>query len=378
MKKILLMPPFQLFFKLKMLNKIYYFANIFRVVQIINICAKYSYDILQILDCWLLEITLNRSKKYQLILKKNFDLLFIQSMNDLYNFLAGGISGVASRTAVAPIERVIILKQTSIEQYQGSNTIQAILKMYKIEGVRSLFKGNYVNCLRIFPFQAIEFFMFDKYKKSYNQYMSSYIQLNRVALDLIAGALAGVTASACIYPLDLAKTHLAVNISKTPNASNPGCIQIWKEIILHEGFRGLFKGLSATMIGMAPYASLKLTFFNNLQYYASKQLNKDQKQMPLYWNLAIGGLSGCLAVTITYPTDLIRRNLQIAKMNSNTKPTYLSIIKKIYNKSGLIGLYRGLPATYCKILPSTAIVFAINDCLKQIRTKFQTGKLLQY
>ncbi|KAL4494580.1 hypothetical protein ABPG72_004482 [Tetrahymena utriculariae] len=301
-------------------------------------------------------------------------------MNDnIYNLIAGGISGVVSRTAVAPIERVIILKQTSIEQYQGNNSVQAIIKMYKLEGVRSLFKGNYVNCLRIFPFQAIEFFMFDKYKKSYYQYMQSQIHLNRVALDLIAGAFAGITASVCVYPLDLAKTLLAVKISKTPNASNPGCLQIWKKIVLNEGFRGLFKGLSATMIGIAPYASLKLTFFNNLQYYASKKLNKDQKQMSIYWNLALGGLSGCLAVSITYPTDLIRRNLQIAKMNNNNaNPTYASIIKSIYSKSGLIGLYRGLPATYCKILPSTAIVFAINDFLKQIRIKFQRYQLLQY
>ncbi|KAL4445078.1 hypothetical protein ABPG74_018806 [Tetrahymena malaccensis] len=298
--------------------------------------------------------------------------------DNIYNLLAGGISGVASRTAVAPIERVIILKQTSIEQYQGNNTIQAIVKMHNKEGVRSLFKGNYVNCLRIFPFQAIEFFMFDKYKKIYNQYMQSYVKLNRVALDLITGALAGVTASACVYPLDLAKTHLAVNISKTPNAQSPGCLEIWKQILVHEGFRGLFKGLSATMIGMAPYASLKLTFFNNLQYYVSNKLNKDQKQMSLYWNLALGGLSGCLAVTITYPTDLIRRNLQIAKMNSKEKPTYISIIKNIYNKSGLIGLYRGLPATYYKILPSTAIVFAINDFLKQIRKNFNRGQQLLY
>ena len=81
--------------------------------------------------------------------------------------------------------------------------------MVETEGPTSLFKGNWTNCLRIAPFQAIEFFMFDFYKSlAYN------LPINQTTQYLISGALAGMTSSLVVYPLDLTKTLLAVNTDK--------------------------------------------------------------------------------------------------------------------------------------------------------------------
>lgn len=41
-------------------------------------------------------------------------------------------------------------------------------------------------------------------------------------------------------------------------------------------------------------------------YYKDGKLNSDIA------NLVFGGLAGCMAVSVTYPTDLIRRRLQIS------------------------------------------------------------------
>ena len=79
-------------------------------------------------------------------------------------------------------------------------------EMVKSEGILSLFKGNWANCLRIAPFQAIEFFMFEIYKK----FLSPYSTISLLA----SGALAGISASAVVYPLDLVKTLLAYNTDR--------------------------------------------------------------------------------------------------------------------------------------------------------------------
>lgn len=65
--------------------------------------------------------------------------------------ISGATAGVISRTAVAPIERVIIMQQTRIS-YVGSGVVSMIAEMWKKEGVVALFKGNKANCLRIAPF----------------------------------------------------------------------------------------------------------------------------------------------------------------------------------------------------------------------------------
>jgi len=92
-----------------------------------------------------------------------------QKQNQLYlhapkHILAGIISGVVSRSSVAPFERCIILMQTGNKQYPQSSVSAMLSNIYKYEGVYGLFKGNAATCLRIAPFTAIEFFGFEIYK----------------------------------------------------------------------------------------------------------------------------------------------------------------------------------------------------------------------
>jgi hypothetical protein len=51
---------------------------------------------------------------------------------------------------------------------------------------------------------------------------------------------------------------------------------------------------------------------------------------------------------------------------SNQKTSLINTVKHIIHQEGVKGLYRGLGATYFKVMPSTAIAFAINDRLKTI------------
>ncbi len=96
---------------------------------------------------------------------------------------------------------------------------------------------------------------------------------------------------------------------------------------------------------------MKLIFF----FFSNK------KKFQVYANLTMGALAGCMAVSVTYPTDLIRRRYQVSllmdKNPTGLIDTWLNIIKN----EGFLTLYRGLGATYLKIIPSTAILFASNE-----------------
>lgn len=90
-----------------------------------------------------------------------------------------------------------------------------------------------------------------------------------------------------------------------------------------------------------------------------------------YKKIFVGGLSGCIAVTLTYPTDLIRRRQQIQGLYAPTKTTnntvkkgLLFIAKDIIKTDGVKGLYRGLGPCYLKIFSSMAITFYTYDLLK--------------
>jgi len=86
-------------------------------------------------------------------------------------------------------------------------------------------------------------------------------------------------------------------------------------------------------------------------------------------NLSIGGLAGSIAATITYPTDVIRRKMQLRGLDASV-PNYTGIIdciRKMYQlDGGMSSYYKGLIANYLKVIPSSALMFMVNERMKKL------------
>ena len=79
--------------------------------------------------------------------------------------------------------------------------------MWKEEGVRGFFKGNFANILRAGPFSAFEFYFYELYKE---QLFGS--EVNRYLPKLVCGGMTGVTASTLTYPLDIVRTYQSIQL----------------------------------------------------------------------------------------------------------------------------------------------------------------------
>merc|ERR1712193_251888 len=86
------------------------------------------------------------------------------SMTDfLIDFAAGGVSGAVSKTITAPIERVKLIIQTQdanpkiksgeVPRYTG--ILNCFTRVAAEQGVSAFWRGNFTNCIRYFPTQAI-------------------------------------------------------------------------------------------------------------------------------------------------------------------------------------------------------------------------------
>ena len=79
-----------------------------------------------------------------------------------------GTAAVISKTIAAPIERVKLLLQNQGEAasitkpYTG--IIDAFVRVPREQGFFSFWRGNFANCLRYFPTQALNFAFKDTYK----------------------------------------------------------------------------------------------------------------------------------------------------------------------------------------------------------------------
>lgn len=113
----------------------------------------------------------------------------------------------------------------------------------------------------------------------------------------------------------------------------------WSDIIKTQGFFALYRGLGATCLGIAPYAGIKLAVFQNLKNWFG---NKNEAKPSGLTNFLFGAISGCIAITLTYPTDLLRKRLQIKVMSKEQDISYLKMVREILAKEGVRGFYVGL------------------------------------
>jgi len=261
------------------------------------------------------------------------------------DLLIGGLSGIISRTSTSPLE---LMKMQRQNYFVPNTTFKDVVRK---EGIRYLWKGNYTNCIRIFPQYSINFAAF----QFFNKKIDSHIE-NENAKNLVAGSLSGLVAMSGVYPLETVRSRLALQTNKSHYS---GIVDAFLKTSTREKYRGL--GMS--LLGFAPYNGLNFAFFHYYKTLLSKCIETEDML-----NLVAGGVSGMSAVSWTYPSDLVRRRLQLQGFDKSV-PKYNGIrdcFRQIIRQEGFKGLYRGLGACYIKIFPTVGIQFWCIEKGKQL------------
>ncbi len=270
------------------------------------------------------------------------------------NFIVGGFAGGISRSITSPLEVIKVLQQNYPNTYGKQGILRILTDTTKQSGFKSFFKGNFTNCLRIVPQNAIQLSAFNYF----NNHLNGIYPDNKRINSFNAGAVAGIISYTAIYPLELIRSKLSVNIdgiTKAYNNLGSALIQTYK----NSGINGLYRGWIVSSIGMIPYQGITFLTYK----YLSDKINTTSS----YKGLISGSFAGFAAVSATYPFDVIKRKYHLTgEMGNKSYNSYYDIIKTTYKSYGIRGFYRGLFACYSKIIPSSAIFFFTVDICKNI------------
>ena len=107
--------------------------------------------------------------------------------------------------------------------------------------------------------------------------------------------------------------------------------------------------------------------FTGWLFYLQSKLNEN------YPNLAPinGGLASVGALSFSYPTDLMRRRLQLQEFDKSV-PIYKNnrdVIKQIKHNEGIRGFYRGIHANLIKSFVQWSVHFYILETLNKLIKK---------
>ncbi|TYZ67579.1 hypothetical protein PybrP1_010811 [[Pythium] brassicae (nom. inval.)] len=291
---------------------------------------------------------------------------------DLQNILCGGVAGCASRTAVAPLERLKILFQVQDIMRKGttaaasapkySGVWQSLRRIGAEEGVRGYFRGNGANCARVFPYIAIQFAAFERMKPLL---LSDGATALTPLQKLAGGAVAGAVSVVFTYPLDFVRARLTVQ-GGLATAQYRGIWDALQGTYRADRLAGMYRGVSPTLLGVAPYVGLNFMVFETLRGAVPRDADGNPDMLAV---LGCGALAGACGQTAAYPMDLLRRRLQVSSLSGSqggaASTSTVGALRVIVQQEGVRGLYKGLWPNFIKVVPSIAIMFTTNELLQR-------------
>ncbi|RNF22309.1 putative mitochondrial carrier protein [Trypanosoma cruzi] len=299
----------------------------------------------------------------------------------LEGFAAGGIAGAVSKTVIAPGDRVKIIFQVDPgRRFTLRNAVVLGVETVHNHGLLGLWIGNGAMMMRVVPYAAITFASFDYYHSGFLYLANSQgvdgAEDERLAVTarFLGGSLAGATATAFTYPLDLMRARLAFHSS---TGEKPPSYRIaYKMLVGTHGWKSLYSGLVPTLVGIMPYAGCSFAVFETLKSHIVQWHNlPSEKAIPVHERMVAGGLAGLIAQSATYPLDIVRRRMQV------TPGRYRGVLHAlwtIYKEEGVFqGWYKGLQMNWIKGPIAVATAFTVNDIVRR-RIREYDEKAAQY
>lgn len=271
----------------------------------------------------------------------------------LWRFLvAGGIAGCASRTLTAPLEKLKIQAQVS-----GKSTgfFKSLRNIALTGSLRTAWQGNLTNCLRVFPYSGMTCVFYSQSLK----YLPADDEMDMMepVWRALGGGFAGSMATVLTYPLDVIRAKLTVAKPST----NLSMVSIFRDLTKTQGLRGLYGGIGATLIAVAPFVGLQQASYDVIKMTT---IDSGWASPSVGLFTACGVASGLTAQTIVYPLDVIRRRIQVQGVQSTWARLYtFPALQQVVRQEGYRGLFAGLGPTYAKVAPAVACSLVVRDAI---------------
>ncbi|XP_025425411.1 S-adenosylmethionine mitochondrial carrier protein-like isoform X2 [Sipha flava] len=169
--------------------------------------------------------------------------------------------------------------------------------------------------------------------------------------SLIAGAVAGTVVDVALFPLDTLKTRLQSQFGFLESG----------------GFRGIYKGLTPTIIGAPFTAGL---FFGTYDGFKNLFPNVSSNTAPVV-HICAGIMGEVVCCTTKVPVEIVKQRRQA----SPNQESIVRIMKNAYANEGFFGFYRGFWTTVMRDIPFSMLQLPIWEYLKK-EYKIFTGRPL--
>merc|ERR1712176_1578532 len=141
-----------------------------------------------------------------------------------------------------------------------------VLRVLCTEGLLSFWRGNLINCIRYFNYQAMNFTLKEQIKFSFADSLRLKFQ-SVLFCQFVIGGTAGLCSGTLLYSLDYARTRLSNDIllQKESQRQFTGIIDVYRQTLRSDGIWGLYRGFLITTSTIVLYRGFYFGFYDSMK-----------------------------------------------------------------------------------------------------------------
>lgn len=272
-------------------------------------------------------------------------------------FVAGGLGGMAGVVSGYPLDSLRIMQQHS----RSGSAMTILRRVIATEGPGALYRGMGAPLASVTFQNAMVFQIYADLSRACDPSVAAKDPPSYKGVAL-GGVGTGAIQSLMLAPVELVKIRLQLQRKSygetQPTNCYKGPVSVIKSICRTEGIRGLYRGLTITVIRDAPSHGV---YFSTYEYMR-EQLHpgcRKTGQESLRTMLVAGGLAGVASWVCCYPLDVVKTRLQAQSSSSPQK--YSGIVDcfvKSVKEEGQGVLWRGLGTAVSRAFVVNGAIFA--------------------
>ncbi|KAG6581896.1 Mitochondrial arginine transporter BAC2 [Cucurbita argyrosperma subsp. argyrosperma] len=273
-------------------------------------------------------------------------------------FIAGGIGGIAGIVSGYPLDTLRIRQQHST----SGSAISVLRNIMSNGGPAALYRGMGAPLASVTFQNAIVFQTNAVLCRAFDPAVTDNRPPSYKAVAL-GGFGTGALQSLILTPVELVKIRLQLQDLGTSSHSDLGSsrlgpMQVAKNIFKTEGYKGLYRGLTITMLRDAPSHCF---YFWTYEFMREKLHPgcRESGQETLRTMLVAGGLAGVASWVCCYPLDVVKTRLQAqSKMSFQKYSGIVDCFYKSVKEEGYSVLWRGLGTAIARAFVVNGAIFS--------------------
>jgi solute carrier family 25 folate transporter 32 len=238
-------------------------------------------------------------------------------------------------------------------QYRG--TVPSLWRVYRAEGIGGLYKGLGPAMMGYLPAFGIYFSVYSQTKVLLAYMLGG--DASQTSVQVLAAMTAGAASASATNPLWVVRTRMMLREEGGRSRPPLNTLQYLARIWQREGVRGLYRGLSPSLLGTL-HVAVQLPTYEKLKLWQHRRRKSDALDTVDIMQCSIA--SKIVATITTYPHEVLRTRIQNQRVHSEAKITYSGIVDtigRIWREEGWRSFYRGLPTTIMRVVPASAVTF---------------------